>query len=257
MALDWTSFAPDRDDTLMLSMLTGHGRATALLWETGCTTTLKGRRNEYEDELLYRFSKVVPQGVGVTVVADRGFADCKLLKYIGEELKFGYVIRLPGSYYVTSESGERRLASQGVGRGGRTRTLRGAWVTDSYRMPVGTVVCLRDKQMKDSWCLVASDRDAAPQRLVKYCAKRWGIETSFRDIKDPRFGLGLSTMRISRLERRDRMLLMSAMAIALLSLLGAAGEQIGYDRWLKVNTVKQRTYSLFRQGHMLYEHIPN
>ena len=32
---------------------------------------------------------------------------------------------------------------------------------------------------------------------------------------------------------------------------------IGYDRWLKVNTVKHRTHSLFRQGHMLYEHIPN
>ena len=130
-------------------------------------------------------------------------------------------------------------------------------MTDSHRMPVGTVVCLRDKQVKDSWCLVANDRDAAPQRLVKYYSKRWGIETSFRDIKDPRFGLGLSTMRISRPERRDRMLLLSAMAIALLSLLGAAGEHVGYDRWLKVNTVKQRTHSLFRQGHMLYEHIPN
>ena len=47
------------------------------------------------------------------------------------------------------------------------------------------------------------------------------------------------------------------LAIALLSLLGAAGERIGYDRWLKVNTVKHRTHSLFRQGLMLYEHIPN
>ena len=257
VALDWTSFAQDRHDTLMMSLLTGHGRATPLLWETVSTTTLKGNRNEYEDELLHRFSKVVPRGVGVTVVADRGFADCKLLRYLGEELGFAYVIRLPGSYYITSESGERRLASQWVGRGGRTRTLRGARVTDSHRMPVGTVVCLRDNEMKDSWCLVASDPDAAPQRLTQYYAKRWGIETSFRDLKDPRFGLGLSSMRISRPDRRDRMLLLSAIAIALLSLLGAAGESIGYDRWLKVNTVKQRTHSLFRQGQMLYEHIPN
>ena len=36
-----------------------------------------------------------------------------------------------------------------------------------------------------------------------------------------------------------------------LSLLGAAGERIGYDRWLKANTVKRRTHSLFRQGLML------
>ena len=53
------------------------------------------------------------------------------------------------------------------------------------------------------------------------------------------------------------MLLLSALAIALLTLLGAAGESLGYDRWLKVNTAKYRTHSLFRQGLMLYEHVPN
>ena len=75
VALDWTSFARDGHDTLMLSMLTEHGRATALMWETVSTATLKDNRNRYEDELLYRFSEVVPDGVEVTVVADRGFAD--------------------------------------------------------------------------------------------------------------------------------------------------------------------------------------
>ena len=64
-------------------------------------------------------------------------------------------------------------------------------------------------------------------------------------------------MRTSCPERRDRLLLLSVLAIALLSLLGAAGERIGYDRWLKVNTAKHRTHSLFRQGLLLYEHIPN
>ena len=72
-----------------------------------------------------------------------------------------------------------------------------------------------------------------------------------------RFGMGLSAMRVSSPQRRDRMLLLSALAIALLSLLGAAGESLGYDRWLKANTVKYRTHSLFRQGLMLYDHIPN
>ena len=54
-----------------------------------------------------------------------------------------------------------------------------------------------------------------------------------------------------------RLLLISALAIAVLSLLGAAGECIGYDRWLKANTVKRRTHSLFRQGLMLYHYLPN
>ena len=42
--------------------------------------------------------------------------------------------------------------------------------------------------------------------------------------------MGLSAMRVSKTERRDRLLLLSALAIALLTLLGAAGENLGYDR---------------------------
>ena len=43
----------------------------------------------------------------------------------------------------------------------------------------------------------------------------------------------------------------------MLTLLGAAGEALGYDRYLKSNTTKRRTHSLFRQGGMLYQLIPN
>ena len=46
-------------------------------------------------------------------------------------------------------------------------------------------------------------------------------------------------------------------ATIVLSLLGAAGESLGYDRWLKANTVKRRTHSLFRQRLMRYDDISN
>src|SRR5690606_13429562 len=54
VALDWTSFAHDGHETLVLSMLTRHGRATPLLWRTVEANTLKGRRAEYENTLLRR-----------------------------------------------------------------------------------------------------------------------------------------------------------------------------------------------------------
>ena len=69
--------------------------------------------------------------------------------------------------------------------------------------------------------------------------------------------MGLSRTRIGEPTRRDRLLLISAFATALLTLLGAAGESLGMDRLLKSNTSKARTHSLFRQGCMLYELIPN
>jgi len=68
--------------------------------------------------------------------------------------------------------------------------------------------------------------------------------------------MGLSSMSIAEPERRDRLLLLSALACALLTLLVAAGESLGMERQLKANTVKRRTYSLFRQGCMYYEAIP-
>ena len=86
--------------------------------------------------------------------------------------------------------------------------------------------------------------------------KRWGIEAAVRDTKDLRFGMGMASIRVSTPERRDRLWLLNAFAVVLLTLLGAAGEALGYDRHLKSNTSKKRTHSLFRQGAMLYELIP-
>ena len=108
VALDWTSFAADGQDTIVLSMVTGHGRATPLLWKTVASSTLKGNQRRYEYELLCRLREVLPAGVKVTLVADRGFGDCKLFYALTTELAFEYVIRLRGDIYVTSAGGERR-----------------------------------------------------------------------------------------------------------------------------------------------------
>ncbi len=68
--------------------------------------------------------------------------------------------------------------------------------------------------------------------------------------------MGLGATRIGEPTRRDRLLLINAFAMVLLTMLGAAGESLGMDRLLKSNTSKIRTHSLFRQGCMLYELIP-
>jgi len=112
------------------------------------------------------------------------------------------------------------------------------------------------KGMKEPWCLASSDREAMAATLVNHYAKRWTIEPQFRDTKDLQFGMGLSSTRIGEPMRRDRLLLISAFATALLTLLGAVGESLGMDRLLKSNT-KTRTHSLFRQGCMLYDLIAN
>jgi len=53
---------------------------------------------------------------------------------------------------------------------------------------------------------------------------RWTIEPGFRDTKDLRFGVGLAELRIAEPER---LLLISAFAMTLLTMLGTAGESLG------------------------------
>jgi len=255
VAMDWTDFDHDGQSTLALHLVTGHGRATPLLWVSVWKDELTEQRNDFEDACLARLKELVPPDCAVTVLADRGFGDHKLFAYL-KSLGFGYVIRFRGNIHVTDADGQTRPAAQWVGKGGRARKLRGARVTASHEYEVGAVVCVHAKAMKEPWCLAASDAGAPTAMLVNYYAKRWTIEPGFRDIKDWRFGMGLGATRIGEPTRRDRLLLVSAFALALLTMLGAAGESLGMDRLLKSNTSKTRTHSLFRQGCMLYELIP-
>ena len=110
--------------------------------------------------------------------------------------------------------------------------------------------------MKDAWCLATSLRDRTGTEIVTLYGHRFSIEENFRDTKDLRFGMGLSATHIGRCDRRDRLLLIAALAQALLTLLGAAAEDCGLDRTMKANTVKRRTHSLFRQGCFWYASIP-
>lgn len=255
VAMDWTDFDHDDQATLVLSLVTGHGRAAPLLWITVWKDELTSQRNDFEDACLRRLAELVPPGCRVTILADRGFGDQKLFVFLAE-LGFGYVIRFRGNIQVTDADGQTRPAAEWVGKSGRARKLLDARVTAKGQI-VGAVVCVHARDMKGPWCLATSERDAMAATLINHYARRWTIEPQFRDTKDLRFGMGLSATRIADPMRRDRLLLISAFATALLTLLGAVGESLGMDRLLKSNTSKTRTHSLFRQGCMLYELIPN
>lgn len=254
VAMDWTEFDKDEQATIAIHLITSHGRATPLVWKTVCKPTLSGMRNEHEDAVLIRLHEVLPEGVRVTVLADRGFGDQKLYEGLSA-WAMDFVIRFRGCIRVEDEQGEARAASDWVAPNGRVRMLPHAKVTDS-RNEIGAVVCVKASGMQEPWHLATSRSDLTGKDVVELYAKRFTIEENFRDTKDIRFGMGLSATRISKPERRDRLLLIGALAQALLTMLGAAGEAVGLDRTLKANTAKRRTYSLFRQGCLWYRKIP-
>ena len=255
VSMDWTDFDADGQSTIAVNMITDHGRATPILWKTVDKSSLKHNRARYEDQILSRLKDIIPSHVKVTVLADRGFADQQFFKFI-TSLNFFYIIRTRGNIYVTDKNNVTQPGKAWLRADGRTKTLDQVGVTQDQH-PVEKFVCTKQKGMKDAWYLVSNRTDLTGSMIVKFYGKRWTIEPYFRDIKNQRFGMGLSSTHISTPDRRDRLLFISAIAITLLTLLGAAGEGIGFDKKLKVNTVKTRTHSLLNQGIFYYKCFNN
>jgi hypothetical protein len=247
VALDWTSFAGDDQHMLSLNILTSKGCSTPLLWRTVDKSKLKHNRGRYEDQMLSRLKEVLPEGVSVTIVADRGFADRKFFEFIEQTLKFNYIIRIKANTTVKNAQGIAKKASEWLEESGKAKSLKDIKLTQG-EYPVRQFVCVRDRGMKAAWYLVSNLEAVAGRTLIKHYGKRWKIEPYFRDVKSGRYGYGLRETHIKSEERRDRLFLVVALCYTLLMLLGQAGENIGFDKHLKANTVKTRTHSLFRQG---------
>jgi len=255
VALDWTEFDKDDHATICAYVVTTHGRATPLTWKTVRKSNLAGRRSDFENEIVERLHGAIPSDVAVTLLADRGFGDQKFYALL-ESLGWDYVIRFRGAILVENDAGTQKPAESWVPKSGRATMITPARVT-SDRALVPAVVVVHQAKMKEAWCLATSLSDRTAAAIVALYGKRFTIEETFRDAKDLRFGMGLSATHIGVAGRRDRLLLLAAIAHALLTLLGAASEKTGMDAYLKVNTAKKRTHSLFRQGSYWYGAIPN
>jgi hypothetical protein len=255
VALDWTEFDADDQSTLCAYLVTRHGRATPLLWKTVAKGTLKGQRNQYEDDLLEKLRECVPETVKVTIVADRGFGDQKRYEHI-RALRFHYAIRFRQDILLTDQFGQQKPAIEWLHSSGRARMLKQVAVTaDCYIPPA--IVLAHDKRMQEAWCIATSRDDLSAAEVVTLYARRFSIEETFRDTKNIHFGMGLSATHIGDPARRDRLLFVAAFAHVLLTLLGAAGERCGLDKTLKANTAKTRVLSLYNQGCHWYMAIPN
>ncbi len=246
LVLDWTEFEPDAHTTLCTYVVTTHGRATPLAWRTYKKSTLKkGARTKAEHAMVEELARAIPPEVAITLLADRGFGAREFYETL-DILGWDYVIRFRGGIIVEKD-GVAKPAKAWLPASGRAKKLTGAKVTRSG-YEVGAVIVVKRKGMKDAWHLATSRSSATASAIIKLYGRRFTIEETFRDQKDLRFGMGLSATHIRNEGRRDRLLMLLAIAQALLTLLGAASERSGLDAYLKANTVKRRTHSLFRQG---------
>jgi hypothetical protein len=133
------------------------------------TSKLKWRRARYEDGALETLAQAVPDGVRVTVLADRGFGDHKRYEDL-RSLGLHYVIRFRQGILLTDEFGERKPALEWLHPRGRARMLKRVAVTaDCYIPPA--IVLVHDRKMKQAWCLATSRDDLRRRHRRALCPK--------------------------------------------------------------------------------------
>jgi hypothetical protein len=140
-------------------------------------------RNETEDFVLQRLREVVPEGVGVVVLADRGFGDQKFYALL-EQLKFDYVVRFRQCIQVMDERGEKKSAGEWVPETGRALRLTQARVTQD-EAPVPAVVCVKIRQGCEYYQAIPMMPEDQLMPLMERFAQLLGEQPVFREVFGP------------------------------------------------------------------------
>jgi len=95
-------------------------------------------------------------GAKVILLADRGFADTKLMRYCSETLGWGWIIRSKKNFWIY-RPGKRSAKIENLQlRRGQARYFHGIAITDQKYGPVHLAMS-KPLGSKESWYLLSSD----------------------------------------------------------------------------------------------------
>lgn len=139
-----------------------------------------------------------------------------------------------------------RLVS--VHRRGRRRKRTANWSSRGHIRPK------RPKAIqgaREGWLLVTSLRTCSAADVVAIYRLRMGIEQTFRDIKNHRWGWHLHHIRGRSMQRLNTLLLLVALALAALAVIGMVAQAHDLHRSYQANTSRSSTISIFILAAML------
>jgi hypothetical protein len=217
VALDWTDVRGFH--TLMAGAVL-KGRAIPLLWASYTQGELHRSQNTFEESLLRLLVTMLPPRVKVIVLADRGFGRAELARTC-HDLKLRYLIRIKPDVCVTHPSYTGRLDDYPL-RKGCWRVLAGAEYRSDKAVTLNVVIRWQrglPEHRDEPWFLMTDLPGNAVQLTTLY-ARRMAVEELFRDGKCGRHGFGLRHTQVTTTARLDRLILILALALILLTGLG-------------------------------------
>jgi hypothetical protein len=266
--VDWTAVTPNL--WALVAAVSFKGRALTIYAETHPIS--RYAKTYVHTAFLRRLSTVLPPRCAPIVLADAGFRS-PFMKVV-QKMGWDYVVRLRRPLVVRLELGHgwQRLPYLFEELGSWCRDFGRAEIALKARFVtrlVGVRRAVRHRkyhsrqrhpntsrrhklEAHEPWVLATSVA-VESSRVIALYARRMQIEETFRDAKNPRFGMSLSFSRPRSPERADVLLLLASLAHLLALLLGIAAENAHLQRGFQANTVvTKRVLSLVMLGRLLF-----
>ena len=273
--VDWSSCANHKNHMLKASIVKD-SRSMTLYEEVHPEEKLANPK--VHQQFLERLKQIIPSDCEVNIITDAGFGITwfKLVTSLG----WHFTGRVRNNKTYSQDDGEtwHRISVLYPKATHRVQNFGEIILTKSeqlvcnlflYREKVivkqkykrkvksGRTENVQRKSHKEPWLLACSlpERLRKGKYIVKAYKKRMKIEHEFRDMKDSKWGIGLSETKTRDTQRLAILLLIGALTIFLLYLIGLIAEQNKWQHDYQANTVKShRVLSLIFLGLQLIKH---
>lgn len=252
VAIDWTDLGRGYN-ALVASVAIKAGRTipfAARVLKMGVNETSQNRFEYRFLDYLYRLCRAV--GIKLILILDRGFARSPLIRHCQRRM-LDFVLRLPKNWAMESESGDWIVLRKLKLKRGQTKDFGIVRLNKGEPVEV-RLVCTWSEQAKEPWYIATSLLFCPAHKVCGIYAKRFRIEESFRDSKNIRAGFQMRGIRLSSVERWERLLALSMVAYLVTIVIGYWTEEMGQHRAIMANTSKKRTLSLFFLGIYVFQY---
>lgn len=217
------------------------GRAIPLVWRVLRHRSSSVRFEVYQG-MLKRAKRLIPTGVSVRFLADRGFADTQLMHYLRDELQWHFCIRLKSNAWVYRPRKGWTQLNQYHLSAGESILLHGITLNKSRPLANLNLALARDPLSRQVW-LVVSDEPTSVQTFQQY-GERFQIEEEFLDEKSN--GFQLERCEIRDVAALSRLCMVMAVTSLLLTVQGQQVVAAGKRRWVDAHWRRGNSY--FRIG---------
>lgn len=233
VALDTTALTPF---VLIRASLVYRGRAIPLAWRSLSHRSTQVSFEDYQP-VLNQVRALVPPGLRVTLLADRGFVHEQLLHYLYKQ-QWHFRLRLMSKILVHLEDGTVSAVRDLCPPVGERRFLQQVSILGAGIGPVALALTCPLDQPTPPW-FVASDEPTGAETLDED-GLRFDIEEGFLDEKSGGYQLHISELATP--EALERLLLVVAIATVYWTSTGVSVVQAGKRRWVDAHWGRGLSY---------------